>query len=243
VTITVVQHVQGYETTGGTLTLTLGSNTTGGNCLVAITGINQPGDLNLAGITLGGSAGNWGSVYTYDATDVAYLAFWADPGCAGGQTQVVITGPSGTTQLYADVYEVSGLASTLGGLLDRSVHHEVDGTGAAWTSTATATTTQASEIAFGIVNGFNNAGGAVTLTGPSSPWVNEPQITPTTPSFQMTGYNILSSEAAITYNGTSNMTGSNNYYAAALVTLFGAAPFAAPQSRIVLQAVNRAGTY
>jgi hypothetical protein len=243
-TISVVQFVQGYETGSNSGTLTLGAGTTGGNCLVALAGINTSGiDYDLAGITLGGSADNWGSLLFRAGTDASDIAIWADPDCADGQTSVTVTGASDVSSLSVDLYEVSGLAPTLGGLLDRSAQHEVDGTGAAWTSTATATTTQSSEIAFGVLGGFNNAGSNPALTGPSSPWVNSSPMNPVTAVFFMSGYNILSSEASVTYNGTSNMTGANNYYAAVVATLFGAAPFTAPQSRIVLQAVNRAATY
>ena len=67
------------------------------------------------------------------------------------------------------MYEVSGGLTAL----DKTVHSEVDGHADTWTSAATATTSYASEFILGVVTGFNNAGTALTLTGPGSPWTND----------------------------------------------------------------------
>jgi len=240
--IGVVQTTSNYTSSGTSMTLTFGSNTTPGNCVVAVV-FNPDTDHDLVSVTLGGHADNWGSLFFYDSIGVAAISIWADPACQYSSSSVVVTGDSATSGLRAFLYEISGLATTIPSLLDQQAHNEVDGTGPSWTSTAAPLTTQASEIAIGALNGYNNAGGSVTITGPSSPWVNLSQLSPTVLGFEYSGYRILSTETAVTFNGTSNMTGSNNYYAAAVLTLFGATAPVVPQSFTYTQAVKRASTY
>jgi hypothetical protein len=215
----------------GVLTVTLGSSTTAGNCLVVVIWGPEFGGSNPTGVssvTLGGSAGNFAQIYTvgtYADNGVAYV--WGDANCAGGQTSVVVTmagGTAGDTPVFAFVYEVSGLVSTTAGLLDKSAGTpagNTSGNTGAVTSGATATTTQASEIWIG---GFAAQwSSATTFTGPSSPWVNGTQIglsnVPVSGQFcaMLSGYDIVSATGAATYAGTQTLT--TGQYMAWVVTL------------------------
>lgn len=195
------------------VTVTLGSPTTGGNCLVALIGTSaDTTNGSPSGITLGGSAGNWAqSALQGTSGDHAIVAGWADPSCANGQTSVVasFTGGSGD-HLFAWIFEFSGLTGTV----------DVSSGGAntfaaSWTSGTTAATAQASEVAFGITCGASNGtnGTAGGLVGPSSPWVVEAEQSLTGASHEkcaLAGYQILSSTGTVTYSGTASPTNTND---------------------------------
>jgi hypothetical protein len=238
VAISLVQHASGSSTSNA-VTITLAA-TGANNALIVAASYNETTDSDLSGITLGGSAAGWSSQVYSEGTDAFNVAVWANYGIAGGQTSLVVTGndADGTSDISVDVYEVSGLAVT--GVLDKTAHQEVDGSADAWSSTATATTSQAAEFILGWITGYNNAGGAWTITGPSSPWANEAQLTPADsggyPS-QLSGYQIASGEAAFTYSGTTNTTASNLYYQAGVATFKGAG---SAQAGPVFYPLNRA---
>jgi hypothetical protein len=221
--ISLVQHAGGSSTSNA-VTITLAA-TGANNALIVVASYNETTDSNLSGITLGGSASGWSSQVYSEGTDAFNVAVWANFGIAGGQTSLVVTGndADGTSDISVDAYEVSGLANT--NVLDKTSQQEVDGSGDAWSSTATATTSQAAEFILGWITGYNNAGAAWTITGPASPWVNEAQLTPADsggyPS-QRSGYQIAASEAAFTYSGTTNTTATNLYYQAGVATFKGA---------------------
>ena len=211
--LSLVQHKSGTSTTSNVCNVTLAA-TGAGNALIVVVSKNSTGDLNLSGITLGGSGTGWASQAYQVGTDAYDLGFWANYAIAGGQTALVVTAASGDTDLIVDVYEVSGGLTGL----DQVVFHEVDLTAATWTSTATLTTAQASEFIVGAVNGYNNTGGAFTFTGPASPWANETQLTPAGNSSQLSGYQISSATGTFTYSGTASTTGTNLVYLAAVAT-------------------------
>lgn len=222
-TISLVQHAGGSSTSNA-VTITLAA-TGANNALIIVASYNETTDSNLTGVTLGGSASGWSSQVYSEGTDAFNVAIWANFDIAGGQTSLVVTGNAadGTTDISVDAYEVSGLAVT--SVLDRTSQQEVDGSADAWSSTATATTTQAAEFILGYITGYNNGGGAWTITGPTSPWANAAQLTPADSggyASQLSGYQIAASEAAFTYSGTTNTTGTNLYYQAGVATFKGA---------------------
>jgi hypothetical protein len=206
--------VSNSANTGTTLTLTLGTPTTAGNCLVVCISAHTGATTNpsISGVTLGGSAGNFASVLTAGGpTDESNTAIWADPNCAGGQTSVVITFGSATTPRYlASVHEFSGLASTIAGLLDKSAASALGASGTSWSSGSTATTSNAAQAWVGVTTTDS-----VTITGPASPWTNIAQVTQGSDEF-MSGYQIRSATGAAAYAGTFSGTGSYN---AGVVTL------------------------
>lgn len=214
--IAVVQSQTGVTAgSGTTLTITLANPTTAGNCLVVCVGTASAvaGVHGVSGITLGGSAGNFASAVAKDASAKACAEIWTDQNCAGGQTAVVITlsVSVNTGLLFADVYEVSGLLAS--GALDQ-VSSDSGTTGLSWTSLATATTTQANEIVFGVVAQIGGAG--MALTGPSSPWVNAALGSGNTAG--ISGYDIISATGAQTFNGTTS-TGTSSSWACVAATL------------------------
>ena len=198
--------------------------TTAGNCLVVLIGCGGS-SATLSGITLGGSADNFGQLIAPVVNAAQFEIFtWADPNCAGGQTAISLSGSGlavGVTSGLGGVaiYEVSGLATTLGALLDKSSV----GTGSvtAYSSGATATTANANELWVG------SAGSSGTIsTGPGAPWNNH-----LNPNTFMTGYQVASSTGAATYSGN---VGSGSW-AANVVTLNGSGGGggSSPQSPLV----------
>lgn len=231
--VTLVQHAQG-SAQASSVTVTLGSNTTAGNCVVAAIGIITNGNFantTVSSITLGGSAGNF-SQLAADADGSAFI--WADPNCAGGQTSVAVTAAAGT-QIFADVYEFSGLVSS--SVLDKNSTGDNGSGSTSWTSGATATTTRPVEAWIGVVA----TGGDLTATGPSSPWTNEPQqaFGGKFGATELSGYQITSATGAATYSGTFSVS---SISAVAVVTLL--APVSLfPPAVSARQAVKRASTY
>jgi hypothetical protein len=236
--ITVVQSKTGVTASGGTtLTITLSSPTTAGNCLVACIGVAQAaaGSHTVSGVTLGGSAGFFASAVAKSVTGSSDAAIWTDQNCAGGQTAVVITLAVSVVSgaLMADVYEVSGLLAS--GALDQ-VSSGSGTTALSWTSLATPATIQASEIVFGVVAQVGGSG--MVLTGPSSPWVNA--ALGAANSAGVSGYHIISAAGAQTYNGTTS-TGTSSQWACVAATLKGV-PSLPSRSLFLRQAVQAAAT-
>jgi hypothetical protein len=176
--------------------------------VACISSSNGTGIATVSGITLGGGAGNFGSLATASRNNgITYsdTVIWADPSCAGGQTAVSISGTNlnaGAANGGVVVYEISGLAGSIAALLDKSASST--GQSASWTSSATATTTKANEIWIGVTN--TSAGG---VAGPGGAWTNAGS------SRYLAGYDIVSSTGAATYNGTCT----SGVWTAAVVTL------------------------
>src|ERR1035438_2322422 len=112
--ISVVQTMSGYVTSSGPVTMTLGTPTTAGNCLV-VCAANMGTGHAVSGITLSpsGSAGNFAK-----AAGIVSAEIWADDNCAGGQTSLAVSFSSDVDGAAAVAYEVSGLAAS--GLVDKS---------------------------------------------------------------------------------------------------------------------------
>ncbi len=220
---TVVQTAQNYVISSQattTVTVTLGKATQAGNCLLVITGTTySTTNPAVSGVTLGGSAGNFGSLYSEGLSGGdSIVSFWADPDCAGGQTSVAVTvsGGSGSGLVAVSVLEVSGLASTLAGLLGQSAG-TTDSSGTSWTSGATAATSQADELWVGGVCTYTLD---EIITGPGSPWHNFAQQGGGTHPSAMAGYQVATATGTAEYAGTLNR---GYAYTAAVITLQGAA--------------------
>jgi len=235
--ISVVQNISTTAAvssgTSATTATTFSSNTTAANCLVACIYYSGPfGDSpSITSVTTNGTAENWASAVSKVDTGGSggdTIAIWVNPNTGGGQKVIDVNwsfgGTAGSTNqgfILIDSFEISGLA--LSSVVDKTISGTGSGAGT-FSSTATATTTQASEIAIGMVGAAQNAGSTMTVTGPSSPWVNETtrnvgvNISGTTYQiYEKSGYNILSSTGTATYSGTLSSTSNN--YAAAVVTL------------------------
>lgn len=226
--ITVVQHASATKTfatgSSGTISPAFTSNTTSGNALIAcVTLLSIDGAGSIASVNTNGTTENWALAKGTSSTAVffCYDAIWADPNTGGGQKIINVgltfsTASADAAGACVDIYEVSGLATS--SILDKSA----SGIGAsttAWTSTATATTTQASEIAFGSLG--CTAISTPTVTAPGSPWTEETTLTAASAQtvVHKSGFNILSSTGAITYNGTTSTT--LDQYCACVATFLG----------------------
>ena len=211
--ITVIQTASNDDqtSTATSLTLTFASNVTAGNCIVVVAA-NDASTGVISGITLGGSADNW----TKDAGIVGGnggfydIEIWSDPGCAGGSKTVVITW-LGSGDLAAVAYEVSGLAASP---LDKTQTNGPATTGTSFTSNATTTTSQASELYVGGVWMQTNG----TISGPSSPWTNTKLTLSTAGEIFQAGFEIASVTGTPSYAGTISGDTQNNGWVAAIVT-------------------------
>lgn len=212
---TLVQNKSGTATSGTSITVTLTSNTTAGNCLIVKVGAFQGTTTpTVSGITLGGSAGNFAKAKSGAGTTVD-CEIWTDQNCAGGQTSVVVTFNAGTGTLLTmavQVEEWSGLATS--GAVD------VDNSGAnssstSWSSGSSGTLTNANELVVGAVYSSNPSS---TLTTPGSPWTELTQVTVTNTitSKLGTAYQVVTANTAQTYSGTQSTASAN---AAVVVTL------------------------
>jgi hypothetical protein len=207
--IGVVQSATNSVTnTTGTLTLTLGTATTAGNCLVVLPGGYCPGAAGNIGAntcTLGGVAGNFNASHLSGAQsstpdDCAALIPWADWNCAGGQTviSVALTAGTGTFYLFGAAYEISGLLGTAA-VVDANVADSYSGSGTSWGGAGAGAMSQASEIIFGSV--IADAG-TTTITGPASPWANTTALSIASEASFLAGYEILSSIVTPSYTGS-----------------------------------------
>ena len=205
---------QGSNTTAAaaTVTVTLGQNTTAGNCLVVCTALgNSSQQQTVSSVTLGGAAGNFAQLAAVGnlVTGAEQLAAWADPNCAGGQTAVAVTW-SGGLAVMVYVFEFSGIVAS--SPLDQSVTFDSGGGSNSTFSVTTGTLAQATEVAVGCAYGYNQ-----TVTGPNSPWVNEATIT-SGPRDLQASYNIVNATTAVTYSGS---FGASTFNGQILVTLKG----------------------
>lgn len=223
--ITVVQAAQNINATEfqTSVTVTFGSATTAGNCVVAVIGGRVNGYSGLS-LTLGGSAGNFSKLTDVSIlSGAAFLAAWADPSCAGGQTTVTATlngGDQIISSMMIEVYEVSGVASA--GVLDQS--GTASGGNISSISVSTGTTATASEFWCGAVWAETSS---PPLSGPSSPWANQPamNIGGGNSIWMVSGSEIASSTGAATYSGTPAASGSFIQAMALVVTLQPAGAF------------------
>lgn len=193
-----VQSESATGTSDTSLTVTLTGPTTAGNCLIVCAGMEDTTDNpSVSGITLGDSAGNFAAANTAYNNAHINAAIWVCPNCAGGQTSVVISmtgGSGGSPHTAAWVMEWSGIALTAA--TDMAPAGQ-EGGGSTWTSGSTGTLSQASEVVVGVVAAYTDG----TLSTPGSPWNELTQAT----SGQLilgTGYQVVSSATALTYNGT-----------------------------------------
>lgn len=199
-----VQFKQGTSA-ATTLTITLTSPTVAGHGLIVKAATSRATtNGSVSGITLGGSADHFASVATAGSgTDASSVACWLDLNCAGGQTSVVITvsGGSGAAIILASVEERDDLPTTLA--FDKS-SSSVNVGSTSWTSNATATTTQASELWTGLSLCLSS-GSTPTITGPGGAWTNLTAISQAGSGFTntfMAGSQVVAATGAATYNGT-----------------------------------------
>lgn len=223
--ISIVQYAQNFvadsATASPSVTVTLSQGTTAGNCVLVVTyNSNNTTNATISSCTLGGAAGNFGSVYVLGTGSTAgVISFWADPVCAGGQTSVVAnsTGGSGNSWMNMSVFEVSGLATSVARLLDQSDGNSSLTSATTWSSSnADPVTTQATELWLGM--GSSNSAGTITPTAGTA-WntVFNTTTESTAVIASVTAYQITSATGTPIYAGTASPTG---HWAAAVVALF-----------------------
>lgn len=221
--ITVVQHASNTAThtsgTSATDTATFASNLTAGNCVVACISTGSVFTaVSVTSVTTNGSAENW-SQAVGDPFSSGANYIYVNPNTGGGQKIIDVNWAFGgtvsstnTASIVIEIYEISGLVAA--NVVDQSNQNNVS-SNANWTSNATPTTTQASEIFIGKVSTFASTS-ANTITGPSSPWNNESQLNATylvssvtRHLTQLSGFQIVSATGTATYSGTQTDTGND----------------------------------
>jgi hypothetical protein len=212
-----------------TITATFGANITAGNTLVAFLVNNNESGFSTTSLETGSNAEHWTQETTYGNTGAIY----ADVDTSGGVTTVSVK-LSGTSQpIDFAVAEITGVLAS--SAVDKFTG-QLGSSGGTWSSTATGTTTQASEIFVGCVIQF----GSTTITGPTSTWANQAQASfSSSGNCGMLGVDIVGSTGTATYSGTA--TGSNNYVAG-VITLKSLAGVVGA-SHVISQAVQRAASY
>jgi hypothetical protein len=253
----VVQHKGGSAVftsgTSGTASQTFTSSPSAGNCLVAcISAESLIATPSISSVETGTSADNWAGAASWPATSEGIAAIYACPDTGASSSQINVTVSFGFTAsasdsviVFIDIFEVSGAASS--GVVDQtSGNGDTTANTTTFTSDATGTTTQGSEIWFGMCAALAGSGTTIGLAGPTSGgWTNETVLTGTYSYFgttlgaaQVSGYQVVNSAGEATYSGT--MT-DDSAYQAVVVTLKAAPPFTAPRPLIVTaQAVKRA---
>lgn len=192
--------------TSDTVTVTLGSPTTAGNCLVALWSMfGDSASPTTAAFTLGGAADNWAQATASLATAALDAGIHIDPNCAGGQTSIVLTGNgTGAQSLMLLVQEWSGLTTTPLDATATPLRQTTNTT--TWSVGPTTTTTQASEVWFAVAGAFNISGNPTVVATGTAGWTQNTQITLTTPAgYQMaqaSAYQIVSATGTATYSGT-----------------------------------------
>ena len=193
--LTVVQAAATVYVAGASASVTLPQATGAGNTLVAcVTGDNTTTNPSVTGITVGGAADNWQAVVTDPGTGVPVSgAIWYDPGCAAGQTAVVVSATSSGLgqELWVAVYEVSGVLS-----FDKGSSGDANSGATTWSSGATATTTQANEIFFGACTATS---AIPTVTGAGT-WTTQSNASGSYD--QRSGYQAVSATQAAAFSGT-----------------------------------------
>jgi len=237
--------------TSGTVTVTI-SAAAAGNCLVAaINSSGSNGTPSVSSVKTGSSVENWAKgVELDDASNTACAAIWVDPNTAGGGTTVAVTVAFGATasatntcEVFVDVFEFSGVASS--SPVDKTSTGATGSNSSSWTSGATATTAQASEVAIGTI-GATALSGTSTVTGPSSPWVNESTLSGTVVlggssfnTYAQSGYQILSATGAVTYSGSTSVS---TLWDTVVLTLKGAGSVAGAAALAASGSMTAAGT-
>lgn len=213
-TITLVQTAAASSGTAdvSALTVTLGGLATAHNCLVACIGGFDVGAV--VNVTSSGSPDHWGTTaaVTEDLT-VTTCEIWVDPNCAGGNTTVTVavTNPG---LLMAQVFEFSGvLASSPADVT--TVNGSASIANTSWSS-GTSSAYTSGDVLVGMC-ASSNASVLYTMTGPSSPWINEASVgANVAPNFarMIAGYQVTSGGGTMAYAGTN--TGFVRYGAAAV---------------------------
>jgi hypothetical protein len=207
-----VQSAGNSASSSSSVTVTL-SPTGGGNCLVVCAGGLAGSAPSVSGVTLGGSAGNFGVA---PAKKQAVASFtdgdcevWTDQNCAGGQTSVTVTFSGSQTDAYAWVMEWSGIAGT--GAVDKtnsgSTTSSPSSSGSTGTLTNPAEVVIAASLAACVTSGTSQA-------GPALPWTNLAQVSAGDGTL-IAGYQIVTANTALTYSAT--ISGGNGVYMSAAV--------------------------
>jgi hypothetical protein len=207
--LAVVQVVSVPNSASGSFT----TPTTPGNCVVYVITTEETSDVTMSvtGATLGGSPGNFTQAVSvqsgYGDSVTQLAAIWVNPGCAGGQTAVGITGTnlgitSGSDNGFT-AYEIQGPVT----VLPVDQYQSASGTAStAVTTGTTGTTGQPSEIviaglsADNVLSGFT--AGYTTAVMPGS--------------FNTAATRIIASAGAQAFSATQSAAGP---YAGAIVTL------------------------
>ena len=215
--IALVQSASNTATTGSSVTVTLGSATTLGHCLVVCVGTASSSSVTVSGIKIGGSADNFAlaKALTDTPTRDTDAEVWTDQDIGESSTSVIVT-LSGSISNGVVVYvmEFSGVLSSLA--VDKTNAGNATTT---FSSGSSGTLSSSNEVVIGAVIAYKSSG-TPTIGGPSSPWTNLTQINASGLSTLslVASYEVVSATTAQTYSGTS--TGANQS-TAIIVTLEG----------------------
>lgn len=209
--------VQAASATSGTSNahaqaVALATPATAHNCLVAcVAGYNCNA---VEAVTSAASQDGWGTSAAVSATSASVTCeIWVDPDCAGGNA-TVNAGVTTAGLLMVQVFEFSGVLASAP--VDVTVSADsLAVTNTSWSS-GTSGAYQAGDVLVGMCS-TSNAATLYTMTGPSSPWVNEASIgANVAPNLarMIAGYQVTTGGGTMTYAGTNS--GFVRYGAAAI---------------------------
>lgn len=190
----IVQTAQnsGADAGQNNIIVTFGANITPGNSVVVcLTG----GDVNAANTTVTGGS----DTFNEDVVDPlnAETSIRSVLSSVGGYSTITVHCIQTPSPQLIYAYEVSVLTA-----FDKGSTHDIASGTSSFTSNATATTTQANEVFFGIGHG-SGVTDSSNIAGPASPWVNETsQFLSGQQIIAISGYNIVTSTQTATYSGT-----------------------------------------
>ena len=184
------------------------SNTTAGNCVVVCVADNGATTAaTVTAVTLGGSAGNFAQAKSASSSTTQLSAIWVDKNCAGGVKTIAVTISNGSDPIVF-IYEISGIDTV--SPLDQTAG--TTGSSTSWSSGATATTSQASEIFIGTAS-VHDVG---TVTPPGA-YTNQAVTAGANAINQaVAGFDIVAATGTATYAGTENLT---EKWSAVVITL------------------------
>lgn len=223
-----IQTASNDTASGTSVTVTLGANVKAGDgVIVAIaTGGGGAGSATITG----GSDSFTKAI----ADGSGVTAVWYIEASAGGYSTVTVAGM--TSGGAAWIYEVSPLSA-----LDGTNSAAVNSVASPWTS-GSIPGNFTGEIFIGAVTSGWGPGGAISITGPSSPWVNGTSYdVNSTTELVLSGYALPATAGSQTYSGTATGSTPQFYRACGASFKFVPPPISAPVN--LRQAVKRAAFY
>lgn len=222
-----------FTATASTLSVTLTSAATTGNCLIVSTWYASTSTGTPTCVTTGGTGSDSFGTPVYTAQGTSFtngrIAVFVLKSCGAGRTGATITYSGGTNPAFGDccIWEVSGLANAT---LDKVV--KGDGNSGTAASGSTGTLSTAAEFAISAIGSDSNAS---VLT---SPWTSDGQTAGTASAY---AHQVTAATTAL--SSSTAITGANNWCSVILTFMTPAAGWTHVQGQMAQNVVATGTTY